>query len=129
MRFETAPGDQAQVDRGSLSYRGEDGKRRSLWVFVMTLGWSRACYVELVRQADTAAFIQCIGDDQFHPAKPAGIAGAQEGQPEGAVLAGSHVQAQCLPLTGLVEKVAEMTMDLSWSGPDVDGPPDYPSQA
>ena len=28
-------------------------------MFVMTLGWSRACYVELVRRADTAAFIQC----------------------------------------------------------------------
>ena len=25
----------------------------------MTLGWSRACYVELVWRADTAAFIQC----------------------------------------------------------------------
>ena len=25
----------------------------------MTLGWSRACYVELVRRADTATFIQC----------------------------------------------------------------------
>ena len=25
----------------------------------MTLGWSRSCYVELVRRADTAAFIQC----------------------------------------------------------------------
>ncbi len=25
----------------------------------MTMGWSRACYVELVRRADTAAFIQC----------------------------------------------------------------------
>ena len=28
-------------------------------MFVMTLGWSRTCYVELVRRADTAAFIQC----------------------------------------------------------------------
>ena len=59
MRFETAPGEQAQADWGSLSYIGEDGKRRSVWVFVMTMGWSRACYVELVRRADTAAFIQC----------------------------------------------------------------------
>ena len=59
MRFETAPGEQAQVDWGSLSYLSEDGKRRSVWVFVMTMGWSRACYVELVRRADTAAFIQC----------------------------------------------------------------------
>ena len=43
----------------SLVYVGGDGKKRRIWVFVMTLGWSRACYVELVRKADTAAFIQC----------------------------------------------------------------------
>ena len=59
MRFETAPGEQAQVDWGSLAYLGEDGKNRRVWVFVMTLGWSWAFYVELVRRADTAAFIQC----------------------------------------------------------------------
>ena len=59
MRFETAPGEQAQVDWGSLAYVGADGKRHRIWVFVMTMGWSRACYVELVRRADTAAFIQC----------------------------------------------------------------------
>ena len=59
MRFETAAGEQAQVDWGSLPYVGEDGKLRRVWVFMMTMGWSRACYVELVRRADTAAFIQC----------------------------------------------------------------------
>ena len=59
MRFETVPGEQAQVDWGSLPYIGGDGKRRRVWAFVMTLGWFRACYVELVRKADTAAFIQC----------------------------------------------------------------------
>ena len=37
----------------------EDGRKHRIWVFVMTLCWSRACYVELVRRADTAAFIQC----------------------------------------------------------------------
>ena len=41
MRFETEPGEQAQVDWGSLSYIGADGKQRRVWVFVMTLGWSR----------------------------------------------------------------------------------------
>ena len=57
MRFETAPGEQAQVDWGSL---GADGKQRRVWVFV-NLGWSRACYVELVRKADTAALPrQCL---------------------------------------------------------------------
>ena len=59
MRFETAPGEQAQVDWGSLAYLDQDGRKHRIWVFVMTLGWSRACYVELVRWADTAAFIQC----------------------------------------------------------------------
>ncbi len=59
MRSETTPGEQAQVDWGSLAYLDKDGNKRRLWVFVMTLGWSRACYVELVRSADTAASIQC----------------------------------------------------------------------
>ena len=59
MRFETAPGEQAQVDWGSLAYLDQDGRKHRIWVFVMTMGWSRACYVELVRRADTAAFIQC----------------------------------------------------------------------
>ena len=45
MRFETAPGEQTQVDWGSLAYVGTDGRKHSLCVFVMTLGWSRACYV------------------------------------------------------------------------------------
>ena len=59
MRFETASGEQAQVDWGSLGYVGADGKKHRIWVFVMTMGWSRACYAELVRKADTATFIQC----------------------------------------------------------------------
>ena len=59
MRFETGPGEQAQVDWGSLGYMGADGKKHRIWVFVMVLSWSRACYAELVRKADTATFIQC----------------------------------------------------------------------
>ena len=47
MRFETVPGEQAQVDWGSLAYLDEDGKKRRIRVFVMTLGWSRASYIEL----------------------------------------------------------------------------------
>ena len=59
MRFETDPGEQAQVDWGSLAYLDQDGRKHRIWVFVMTMGWSRVCYVELVRRADTATFIQC----------------------------------------------------------------------
>ena len=37
----------------------EKGRKRQMWAFVMVLGWSRAIYVEFVRRADTASFIQC----------------------------------------------------------------------
>ena len=40
MRFETAPGEQAQVDWGSLAYIGQDGRKHRIWVFVMTLDWA-----------------------------------------------------------------------------------------
>ena len=59
VRFETAAGEQAQVDWGSFSYVDERGRKRQMWAFVMVLGWSRAIYVEFVRRADTASFIQC----------------------------------------------------------------------
>ena len=41
VRFETEPGEQAQVD--SFSYVDEKGRKRQ-WAFVMVLGWSRAIY-------------------------------------------------------------------------------------
>ena len=59
MRFETGPGEQAQVDWGSLSYITEDGRKRRVWAFVMVLSWSRAIYVEFVRRADVATFMRC----------------------------------------------------------------------
>ena len=59
VRFETEPGEQAQVDWGSFSYVDEKGRKRRVWAFVMVLGWSRSIYVEFVRRADTASFIQC----------------------------------------------------------------------
>ena len=40
MRFETVPGEQVQVDWGSLAHLGQDGEKRRIWAFVMTLGWS-----------------------------------------------------------------------------------------
>ena len=37
----------------------EKGRKRQMWAFVMVLSWSRSIYVEFVRRADTASFIQC----------------------------------------------------------------------
>ena len=59
MRFETGPGEQAQVDWGVVSYEGEDGRKHRMWAFVMVLGFSHAIYLEFVRRADVATFIRC----------------------------------------------------------------------
>lgn len=59
IRFETGPGEQAQVDWGSLAYIAKDGRKRRVWAFVMVLSWSRAIYVEFVRRADVATFMRC----------------------------------------------------------------------
>lgn len=58
-RFETEPGEQAQVDFASMPYIGRDGRRARLWVFVMVLSWSRSMYVEFVRRCDTATLMRC----------------------------------------------------------------------
>ncbi len=42
IRFETEPGEQAQVDWGLFRYRTNDGKLKRIWAFVMVLSWSRA---------------------------------------------------------------------------------------
>lgn len=59
MRFETLPGEQAQVDFGLCKYTTPDGKVHRIWVFVMVLSWSRAIYVEFIARADVATFIRC----------------------------------------------------------------------
>jgi transposase len=59
MRFETEPGEQAQVDWGHFGYIQHQGKRRRLYAFVMTLGWSRAMYLEFTVSADIAWWLRC----------------------------------------------------------------------
>lgn len=58
MRFETLPGQQAQVDFGQYAYLDADGERKTVWAFVMVLGYSRALYVEFMLKADTPAFVR-----------------------------------------------------------------------
>jgi transposase len=52
--FETAPGDQMQVDWATIR-RGSD----RLSVFVATLGWSRAAYVEVVVDERVETLMAC----------------------------------------------------------------------
>jgi transposase len=57
VRFETAPGEQAQVDFGHFRYRTPEGGTRAVWAFVLVLSWSRAIYVEYVRRVDLPTFL------------------------------------------------------------------------
>lgn len=59
VRFETAPGEQAQVDWGHFGFIEHRGRRRPLYAFVMTLGFSRAMYLEFTVSADSAWFLRC----------------------------------------------------------------------
>ncbi len=58
VRFETAPGQQAQVDWGYFGFIEHHGQRRRLYAFVMTLGWSRMLYVEFTVSTDAAWWLR-----------------------------------------------------------------------
>jgi transposase len=59
LRFETEPGEQAQVDWGHFGMIRYQERLRPLYGFVMTLGWSRAMYLEFTVSADIAWFLRC----------------------------------------------------------------------
>jgi transposase len=59
VRFETEPGHQAQVDWGSFGTIEYYGRQRRLYAFVMTLGWSRAMYLEFTISAEAAWWLRC----------------------------------------------------------------------
>jgi transposase len=61
LRIETAPGDVAQVDFGYVGVLRDDrtGEGRAAWVFVMTLGWSRHMYAEIVLDQKLPTWLGC----------------------------------------------------------------------
>jgi len=59
LRFETEPGQQGQVDWGHFGLIEHQGCQRRLYAFVMTLGWSRAMYVEFTVSTDVVQFLRC----------------------------------------------------------------------
>ncbi len=59
VRFETAPGEQGQVDWGHFGFITHHGRRCRLYAFIMTLGWSRASYLRFTVSLDSTWFIRC----------------------------------------------------------------------
>jgi transposase len=58
IRFETKPGEQAQVDFGVFTYEHE-GKQHRVYAFVFVLSYSRMLYVEFVEHQDLSTLIRC----------------------------------------------------------------------
>jgi len=58
LRFETRPGQQAQVDWGHFGQVLVDGEWKKLYAFVMTLGYSRMKYLEFTVCSDLEHFLQ-----------------------------------------------------------------------
>ena len=58
VRFETAPGEQAQVDWAHFGTLEHRGRVRKLYAFLYTLSWSRALYLEFTVSTQRAAFLR-----------------------------------------------------------------------
>mgnify|MGYP003754548079 CR=1 FL=1 len=59
IRFETRPGEQAQVDWIDLGKQGIDHETVHLYCFTMVLGYSRYAYAEFTDNVRTETFVQC----------------------------------------------------------------------
>ena len=59
-RYETAPGNQAQMDWGICHYTDVKGSAHKVPVFVMVLGHSRAKYIEFTSRCDRASLERCM---------------------------------------------------------------------
>ena len=59
VRFETLPGQQAQVDFGDFQIECADGKKLTIYCFIMVLGFSRKMYIEYIGCCTMANFLGC----------------------------------------------------------------------
>lgn len=59
LRFETLPGVQAQVDWAYLGRFWKDGKLKKRYLFIMKLGYSRRCYMEVTESMEQAVLFAC----------------------------------------------------------------------
>ncbi len=59
IRFETNPGEQAQVDWGHFKTVILNGKRKKLYCFVFILGYSRTTYIEFTTSESLPVFESC----------------------------------------------------------------------
>jgi transposase len=61
VRFETPPGDQAQVDfaQFQVAFADEPGVSRIVWLFSLVLGYSRLLWARFVLHQDLQTVLRC----------------------------------------------------------------------
>jgi transposase len=59
VRFETMPGQQAQVDFGDFQIIEPDGQTKTIYCFIMALGYSRSMYIEFIDACTMTNFLAC----------------------------------------------------------------------
>lgn len=59
LRFETMPGQQAQVDFAEFQAVSATGEVHTLYVFLLVLGYSRQMYIEFVERCTMTTFLDC----------------------------------------------------------------------
>lgn len=59
-RFETEPGQQAQVDFGEFQVTNPDGTITKYFLFALILGYSRMLYAELLERCDLPSFLDAL---------------------------------------------------------------------
>ena len=59
VRFETLPGQQAQVDFGDFQITEPDGSQKTVYCFIMVLGYSRHMYIEFIENCTMPRFLAC----------------------------------------------------------------------
>jgi len=59
VRFETMPGQQAQVDFADFQITWPDGRTQTVYCFIMALGYSRHMYIEFIECCTMTNFLSC----------------------------------------------------------------------
>ena len=72
-RFETVPGQQAQIDWGQCGTVVVGGERRKLYVFALVLGYSRMMYARFTTSTRLPVLLDCLRQGfDARPARPTG---------------------------------------------------------
>ncbi|WP_019536824.1 transposase [Paenibacillus ginsengihumi] len=73
-RYETAPGEQAQVDWMDCGIQALEGRRRRIYGFIMTMGYSRKRYVRFTNSMKMDSFLRCMRQAFEYSSRTNGIA-------------------------------------------------------